>query len=159
MKKYFLILVLICSCQTNKYVTSTTIEKPIVLEKNFAFVSLNDVETLIKNRAFDLGSRLLEACNSSKFKPFSSEEATESVIQNATSRKISETCKKINFRNGKFQGLNLIEVKHDQINNIYIFRYSIDYEKSYFKRELLVSVDSLKKVTKIITKEMKRKPM
>jgi hypothetical protein len=155
MKNIFLIIILILlnSCKTKKTIISSKVDKSIVI------INIDKVDAKIKNRASEIGFRLLDACNSSKFKIFTSDEATERVIQNATSKKISETCKKINFRNGKFQGLNLIEIKQDQISKQYFFRYEIDYEKKYFKRELQVTLDSLNKVSKIITKELKRKPM
>ena len=155
MKKILLIitLILLYSCKTKKIATSATEEKAIVL------VNPNEVDAITKNRAYDLGSRLIESCNTSRFKPFSSEEATEKVRQNATPKILSETCKKINFRNGKFISLDLIEVKHDEINEAYIFRYNISYEKKYFKRELTVIVDSENIVSAISTKEVKPKFM
>ena len=155
MKKIILIIILafLYSCKTKNAVTSSTEEKSIVVVKP------NEVDATTKNRAYDLGSRLLAACNTSRFKPFSSEEATDKVRQNVTSEKISETCKKINFRNGKFISLDLIDVKHDEINEQYIFKYNINYEKKYFKRELTVFVNSDNKVSAISTKEVKPKPM
>ena len=155
MKKIILIIavVFLYSCKTKKTATSATEEKSIVI------VNPNEVESVIKNRAQDLGSRLLESCNTSRFKPFSSEEATDKVIQNITPQKLSETCKKINFRNGKFISLDLIDVKHDEINDQYIFKYNINYEKKYFKRELTVVVDANNKVSAMSTKEVKPKPM
>lgn len=146
-------LVFLYSCKTPKTATSTAEEKSIVL------VNPNDVSVTTKNRAQDLGSRLLESCNTSRFKQFSSEEATDKVIQNITPQKISETCKKINFRNGKFISIDLIEIKHDEIDDQYIFRYNINYEKKYFKRELTVFVNADNKVSAMSTKEVKPNPM
>ncbi|SFB26763.1 hypothetical protein SAMN05660845_2298 [Flavobacterium swingsii] len=155
MKKIILIIVLVLlySCKTKKTVTSLTEEKSIML------VNPNEVDAVTKDRAYDLGTRLLESCNTSRFKPFSSEEATDKVRQNITPAKLSETCKKINFRNGKFISLNLIDIKHDEINEQYIFKYNINYEKKYFKRELTVFVNSENKVSAMSTKEVKPKPM
>ncbi|MGH2666296.1 hypothetical protein [Flavobacterium sp.] len=133
--------------------------KKAVIEKSIVIVNVSDVEAVKKNRAYDLGHRLLETCNTSRFKPFTNEEATEKVIQNATIERISATCKKINIRNGRFLSLNLIDVMHDEINNQYIFRYNINYEKKYFKRELTVVVDPDNKVSAISTKEVKPKPL
>jgi hypothetical protein len=155
MKKILLIIVLIFlySCKTKKTATSSVEEKSVVV------VNPKEVDALIKNRAYDLGTRLLESCNTSRFKVFSSEEATEKVRQNATPERLSETCKKIIFRNGRFISLQLIDVKHDEINEAYIFRYTIRYEKKYFKRELTVIIDSENKVSAISTKEVKPKFM
>ena len=155
MRKIILIitLVFLYSCKTQKTANSTAEEKSIVI------ANPNDVGVITKNRAYDLGSRLLESCNTSRFKPFSSDEATDKVIQNITPQKLSETCKKINFRNGKFISIDLIEIKHDEINEQYIFKYNINYEKKYFKRELTVFVNADNKVSAMSTKEVKPKPM
>lgn len=155
MKNILLIitLVFLYSCKTQKTATSATEEKTIFI------VNPNEVKVITKNRAYDLGSRLLESCNTSRFKPFSSNEATDKVIQNITPQKLSETCKKINFRNGKFISIDLIEIKHDEINEQYIFKYNINYEKKYFKRELTVFVNADNKVSAMSTKEVKPKPM
>jgi hypothetical protein len=155
MNKILLIIVLVFlySCKTKKTTTSSTEEKSIVI------VNASEVDAVTKNRAYDLGTRLLESCNTSRFKPFSSDEATEKVRENVTPSKISETCKKINFRNGKFISLDLIDIKHDEINEQYIFKYNINYEKKYFKRELTVFVNADNKVSAMSTKEVKPKPM
>ena len=146
-------MVFLYGCKTKNAVTSSTEEKSIVL------VNPNEVGVITKTRAYDLGTRLLESCNTSHFKPFSSDEATDKVRQNVTPAKISETCKKINFRNGKFISLDLIDIKHDEINEQYIFKYNINYEKKYFKRELTVFVNADNKVSAMSTKEVKPKPM
>ena len=117
------------------------------------------VEMVKKNRANDLGRRLLESCNTSRFKAFSTNEATDKVRQNATKDKISSICKKINQRNGRFLGITLIDVTHNKITDEYIFRYSIDYEKKLYKRELNVTVNKENKVSAIATKEVTPKPM
>lgn len=142
-------------CKTKKNV----IEEKILVEKTVKIVAKNEVDNVLVDKAFNLGTRLLEACNTSKFKTFNTEEATESVIENITPKKIATTCKKINFRNGKFISLDLIEIKQDEINNQYIFRYGINYEKKFFRRELTIILNSENKVSSINTKEIKPKPM
>ena len=149
----FITLIFLYNCKTQKTATSPTEEKSIVI------VNPNEVDTITKNRAYDLGTRLLKSCNSSHFKLFSSEEATDKVIQNITPQKLSETCKKINFRNGKFISIDLIEIKQDKVNEQYIFKYNINYEKKYFRRELTVFVNADNKVSAMSTKEVKPKPM
>jgi len=155
MKNILLILcfALLFSCKSKK--PDTEIPK----EKGLVVMNIEEVDPIKKNRAYDLGKRLLDACNTSNFKVFSKNEATEKVIQNATKERISSTCKKMNLRNGKFISINLIDVVHDEINEEYIFRYNIDYEKKYFKRELTVKVNAEDKVSSISTKEVKPKPM
>ena len=153
MKKLIIVFVLIFtfSCKS-KMSKNTTNESKSNLER-FEIVKLEEIDAQKKEKSYNLGKRLLEACNTSKFKTFTSDEATEKVIANATSEKISATCKKINLRNGKFIGLDLIEVLRDKDAEEYIFRYDIKYEKTYFKRELMVTINSEEKVSAISTKE------
>ena len=142
-----LTLLIIVSCKSKKN------------ESTAVLVESSKVESVKKNRAFDLGTRLLESCNTSRFKPFSKEEATERVIENATPEKISSTCHKIRQRNGKFNFIKLLDITYIKSTDEYIFRYKIDYEKKYFMRELNVTVDKDNKVSAISTKEVKPKPL
>ena len=140
----FFSLMLLFSCKS---------KSPMVLVKPEAVAAEK------KDRAFDLGKRLLESCNTSRFKAFSAEEATDKVRQNATKEKISSICKKFNQRNGRFLGLKLIDVTYNKATEDYIFRYSIDYEKKLYKREMTVTVNSENKVSAISTKEVTPKPL
>ena len=117
------------------------------------------MNVLKKNRAYELGKRLLETCNTSRFKAFTTAEATDKVIQNATVENISKTCQKMNMRNGKFLNLKLIDIIHDTQTDEHVFRYNIIYEKKYFKRELKVTVDRDNKIAAITTKEVGVKPL
>ena len=157
MKKIVLlaIILVLASCKSKK-ATSDSNDKPI--EEKIVILKPTEVDNLKKERAYDLGKRLLETCSTSKFKAFSKSEATDKVIANATVEKIAATCKKINQRNGKFIGINLIDVKHDTFLNEYVFRYAIDYEKKLYKRELFVTINSENKVSAINTKEVKPVP-
>ena len=153
----------ISSCKSKKAVsdvkddtTKETIEE--TTKETVSVIKPTEVDKIKSDRAYDLGKRLLETCNTSKFKAFTKNEATDKVIANATAEKISNTCKKINQRNGKFLGIKLLEVKHDKILDEYTFRYAIDYEKKLFKRELMVTVNSENKVSAINTKEVKPTP-
>lgn len=149
----FCFIVLLASCKSKAPATVDKTKPVIVAEKPI------EVAVIKKERAEDLGTRLLETCNISKFRGFSSSEATEKVRKNATREKISAICQKINQRNGRFLGINLIDVKHNKSTNEYTFRYNIDYEKKYFKRELFVTVNAENKVSAISTKEVSGKPM
>ena len=143
-------IALLFSCKSKKH---------LVVDKSLVLVKSEAVNPIKQNRAYDLGRRLLESCNTSRFKAFSSSEATEKVRQNATKDNISTICKKINQRNGRFLGLTLLDVFHDKVKDEFIFRYSIQYEKKLFKRELSVRVDADNKVSAIATKEIKSKPL
>ena len=145
----FCCLLLIVSCKSKKS----------AVEKNIILVKPTEVEVVKKKRADDLGTRLLETCNISRFKGFSTTEATDKVRQNATKEKISIVCQKINQRNGRFLGINLIDIKRNKITDEYTFRYNIDYEKKLYKRELFVTINADNKVSAISTKEVAPKPM
>lgn len=133
--------------------------KAIPVVERFEKVASENILLLKKNRAYELGTRLLETCNTSRFKSFTRAEATEKVIKNATVDKITKTCQKMLHRNGKFIDLSLIDITHDNDTDDYIFRYDIKYEKKYFKRELSVTLDAEDKVSAISTKEVpKTKP-
>lgn len=149
-------LALLFSCKSKKNTNSPVVKTP---EKPSNLVKPEDVEEIKKDRAYDVGKRLLESCNTSRFKAFSSSEVTDKVKQNATKEKISTICKKINQRNGRFLGINLIDITKNKKTNELIFRYNIDYEKKLYKRELSVTVNADNKVSAIATKEVSAKPM
>ncbi len=131
----------------------------MVVEKNVTLVKPTEVDISKKKRADDLGTRLLETCNVSRFRGFSATEATDKVRQNATKAKISAICQKINQRNGRFLGIDLIDITRDKKKNEHTFRYSISYEKKLYKRELFVTVNAENKVSAISTKEVTPKPL
>lgn len=158
MRKILLLLCLclLFSCKSKKN-NSTTAEK--VPEKVTNLVKPEEVEAIKKDRAYDVGTRLLESCNTSKFKNYSPTEATEKVRQNATREKISAICKKINQRNGRFININLLDITQNKKTSELTFRYNITYEKKLFKRELFITVNSENKVSAISTKEVPTKPL
>lgn len=161
MKKILLILTIItlAACKSKK----TTLDNSnnpteTTTTETISTIAPNEVDKIKSDRAYNLGTRLLETCNTSTFKAFSKTEATDKVIANATPQKIATTCKKINQRNGKFLGLKLLDIKHDKILDEYTFRYDINYEKKLYKRELYVVVNAQNKVSAINTKEVKPTP-
>lgn len=161
MKKILILFLVlfIAACKSKNPSTTPTAEVESIEVKRFESLNLKDVVSYKKNRAYELGKRLMETCNTSKFKSFNSSEATESVIKNATIEKISSTCQKINMRNGKFLDLNLMEVMIDNQTNDLIFKYDIKYEKKYYQRELKITINNDNKVSSISTKEVTKKPM
>ena len=147
----FCIVLLMVSCKSKTPSSDT--------KKEATVVKPSDVAIVKKQRAEDLGTRLLETCNVSKFKNFSTNEATERVRKNATKEKIAAVCQKINQRNGRFLGINLIDIKYNKNADEYLFRYAIAYQKKYHKRELFVTINTENKVSAISTKEVPTKPM
>lgn len=165
MKKFLclLILISIVACKSKQpSVVKNNSEKPtdtIEAKARYVKLSSNEVNIASKNRAYALGKRLLETCNTSKFKPFTKDEATDKVIQNATVERISKTCQKILIRNGKFIDLELIDITQDTETDDLLFKFKIEYEKKYFERELNVTINSDGKVSAMATKEIPKKPM
>jgi PBP1b-binding outer membrane lipoprotein LpoB len=159
MRKIILLLclALLFSCKSKKPTATTPVVK--APEKPSNIVKPEDVEDIKKDRAYDIGKRLLESCNTSRFKPFTATEATDKVRSNATKTKISSICKKINQRNGRFLGIKLIDIARNKKTKELVFRYSIDYEKKLYKRELSVTVNEENKVSAIATKEIPAKPL
>lgn len=159
MKKISLVLlitVILFSCKSKKATSSAPVYKRYDTISSANFSKIKSIKT---KRAYDLGTRLLETCNTSRFKSFNSNEATASVIKNATVENVSRTCKKINMRNGKFLDLNLIEVIHDKNTDDYIYKYDIKYQKKYFQRQLRIVINNQDKVSSISTKEIVKKPL
>ncbi len=162
MKKivYILLLILIASCKSKQpSISEVKKNESVEVTTRFEKINLKDVNNQKLTRAYNLGKRLLETCNTSRFKVFSKEEATDKVIQNATVEKITKTCQKILMRNGKFIDLNLIDVTQDNETENLFFRYKIEYEKKYFERELYITINSEGKVSEMKTKELPKKPM
>jgi hypothetical protein len=155
-KRIFLLLfsaVLLLSCKSKTPNAAKEGNSRIVVLKS------EDIEAVQKKRAYDVGRRLLETCNTSRFKAFTAAEATEKVRRNATKEKIAATCQKIIARNGRFLDLTLIDVTLNKDTDEIIFRYDIIYEKKLNKRELKVTLDKEDKVSAISTKEIPKKPM
>lgn len=145
------------SCKSKKATAGKSTTK--TAERHITVVKPEEVEEVKRERAYDIGKRLLESCNTSRFKTFNNAEATDKVRQNATREKISAICKKINQRNGRFLNINLIDIRFNKKTKEHVFRYNIGYEKKLYKRVLFVTVNAENQVSAISTKEVPTKPM
>jgi hypothetical protein len=77
MKKivFLFCLFLLLGCKSKKGISSPSeTDKPTVIN-----LSMSEVNTIQKNRAYELGKRVLMTCNTSTFKSFTSEEATPEI--------------------------------------------------------------------------------
>ncbi|MFE3868844.1 hypothetical protein ACFX5E_12290 [Flavobacterium sp. LS2P90] len=146
MKKIILILgiVLFISCKSKKVV-----DAPEPAEAKIAKIMLSDVSELQKDKAYELGKRVLMTCNTSKFKPFNESEATASVIQNTTEERLTKTCTKFRQYYGTFKDLQLVEMYKNYGDKILIFRYKALYTKKVANKELRVSMNEENKVSAI----------
>jgi len=142
MKKIILILsllLLLIGCKT----TQKPVEIKIV---KLAFSEVNENQ---KNKAYELGKRVLMTCNTSKFKPFNESEATQSVIQNTTEAKLTKTCTRFRQYYGTFKDLQLVEIYKNIDDKTTIFRFRALYTKKVANKELRVSINEENKVSSI----------
>lgn len=152
MKKIALLcfLGLLIGCKSGKTSSSNSKEEK---KPEFVKLNINEVNSVKKNRSYELGKRVLMTCNTSTFKPFTKEEATEDVLKKINKEKISMTCQNILRVFGEFKDIKLIEVLRNEENETTVFRYKCDYEKKYKIKELQVSINDDNKITAITTKD------
>lgn len=144
MKKLFVIgcVFLLIGCKTKQSTSETKLEDMKVLKTE-------DIPADLKTKAYTLGKRVLSTCNTSRFKPFTTEDATASVIQNTTLENLSKVCHKFRVKYGDFKDISLSEVLRDNKNDSYIFRYKAKYQREFAQKELRVTIDKDKKVSAI----------
>lgn len=134
-------ILLLIGCKTKQ---KTVEESPSAL----TVLTTNEIPIGLKDKAYSLGKRVLMTCNTSRFKPFTSDEATASVIKNTTQERLTKVCHKFRVKYGDFKEINLAEVLKDRDGN-YIFRYKAKYQRDFAKKELRVTIDSNNKVSAI----------
>lgn len=147
MKKvvFILALIILVGCKAKK----VELEEPE--EPKIEKLALSGVELNLKNKAYELGKRMLMTCNTSKFKPYNGSEATASVIENITEARLSTICAKFRQRYGTFKDLQLVEVFKNYVDQTTIFRYKALYTKKIADKELRVFMNSENKVSAIKT--------
>ncbi len=106
-----------------------------------------------KNKAYQLGKRVLSTCNTSKFKPFTTAEATQSVINNITIEKLSKTCAKYRQWYGTFNDLELTEVYQNTNDQTVVYRFKALYSKKVANKELRVFMNADNLVSAIKTSD------
>ena len=144
MKKIIIVfsILLLIGCKSKNAVAAIENAK---IEK----LGLSAVNESQKNKAYELGKRVLMTCNTSKFKPFSQSEATASVIQNTTEERLTKTCTRFRQYYGTFIDLQLVEIYKNNFDGTTIFRYQALYSKKVANKELRVSMDEENKVSSI----------
>ncbi|MBA0883065.1 hypothetical protein [Flavobacterium undicola] len=145
MKKLIVILSLIAlvGCKSKKVHQKDEVVK----------LALSQVNSSQKNKAYELGKRVLMTCNTSKFKPFTASEATTSVINNITIEKLSKTCFKYRQWYGTFKDLELAEVYKNTNDQTTIYRFRALYSKKIANKELRVFINSDNLVSSIKTSD------
>lgn len=146
MKKIILIfsLVLLIGCKSK-----TISNEPKPEEVKIVKLTLSDATASQKDKAYELGKRVLMTCNTSKFKPFNESEATASVIKNTTLENLTKTCTRFRQYYGTFKDLQLVEIHKNLNENTLIFRYKALYTKKVANKELRVSLNDENKVSSI----------
>lgn len=152
MKKIVLILslvLLVTACKSKQKTTAKAPAKPKNEVATDARIPLAEADPVQKQRAYDFGRRVLNACNTSRFKPFNSSEATPNVIASTSESKITKTCLKFRLKYGDFQDLNLVEIVRNKKDETNVYRYKANYSKKIANKELRVIMNSDNKVTAI----------
>ena len=112
MKRLFLVIllsILAIGCKSKK-----TDSK----ELKFTVIPFSEINVTQKSKAYELGKRVLMTCNTSRFKPFTANEATPEVIKNTTQERLTKTCQKFRIKYGKFDDIRLVETLVNKKANI-----------------------------------------
>lgn len=152
-----LLLLLVCASISSCAIfdKKKTKDEPFSERSSVKSIALDKVQTNHKKLSYDLGSRVLKTCNTSTFKTFTTQEATQDVIKRMTRDKISLTCHQINRGFGQYNDMQLIEVYHDEVSDSYVYRYKCDYEKKHRIKEMRVTINKDNKVSNIRTLDWK----
>jgi hypothetical protein len=102
-------------------------------------ISSSEVNSNQQQKAYELGKRVLETCNTSKFKPFNETEVTPSVRENTTEERLTKTCQRFRQYYGSFIDLKLDGVYKTKQEVVY--RYHALYTKKVANKELRVFVN------------------
>ncbi len=136
-----------------KKTDSKTVDSQKKPEKPEDKVKLNDTIVTItkktieespieeKDLSYNVGFRLLNACNTSKLKKFSEEELTKKLLKKITLSYLSAICVNNNEEYGKFINLELVEILTNENIKTNIYRYKIEYERKIQKKEMRIYID------------------
>lgn len=154
MKKWLILLLAIGTLTGCKSKKTASPKKPAT-ERKVTKVTPEKVDQAQMQKAYDLGKRVLMTCNTSRFKPFTSDEATTEVIRNTTEERLTKTCHNFRVKYGDFKDLRFIEVVRDKKNKLNIYRFKADYEKKIANKELRVTVNEKNLVSSIKSMDWK----
>lgn len=147
MKKVFVIgcVLLLIGCKSKQ----KTVEVEKEVKPAMSVIAKSEVPSGLESKAYSLGKRVLMTCNTSRFKPFTTQEATASVIKNTTQERLTQVCHKFRVKYGDFKDIYLEEMIHDDRDGSYIFRFKAKYEREFAKKELRVTMDKNERVSAI----------
>ncbi len=142
-----LVLLVIAGCKSKKTGTaSSPVKTP---EPRVVKISPDKVDDQQKQKAYELGKRVLMTCNTSKFKPFNTNEATAEVIRNTTQERLTKTCHNFRLKYGEFRDIKFVEAVRDKSSKVNIYRFKAQYSKPIANKELRVSVNEENRVSAI----------
>jgi hypothetical protein len=146
MRKLIILLSILAlvGCKSKKTATTPTPKEPKITK-----VTPEKVNIEQRDKAYDLGKRVLTTCNTSKFKPFNSSEATPAVIKNTTEERLTKTCHNFRLKYGEFKDIRFVEVVRDKRNKLYIYRFHADYAKKIANKELRITMNEQNQVAAI----------
>ncbi len=127
----------LAGCKSKKTASTTKPKEPKTTK-----IAAEKIDLEQKDKAYELGRRVLMACNTSKFKPFSPTEATPEVIKNATPDRLTKTCHNIQLKYGDFKGVTFIEVIRNKKEKTNVYRFKAEYEKKIANKELRVTMNA-----------------
>ena len=148
MKKLILVLsiLLLIGCKSKNVVTNNEPEPEVI---KMVKLGLSEVNESQKNKAYELGKRVLMTCNTSRFKPFNTSEATASVIRNTTEERLTKTCTRFRQYYGSFIDLELVETYKNNFDQSVVFFFISSYTKKVANKELRVTMNADNKVSSI----------
>jgi hypothetical protein len=123
--------------------------------KSVSSTEIKSVDEVQKNKAYELGKRILTTCNNAKFKPFTQSEATDKVIAKSTPENIKQICVKYNLKYGLFKDLQFVEMIPNKTDKTNVFRFKALFEYAKANKELRVTMNSENKASAITTKDWK----
>jgi hypothetical protein len=150
MKKYVIIscLFVILGCKTKNI-------NGKVIGQTVKATELSTIDEAQKNKAYDLGKRILLTCNTNKFKPFTTDEATKKLIANSTEKKVIEIGAKYSLKYGNFKDLEFIEMIPNKTDGTNIYRFKAFFDYAQAIKEMRVTMNSENKASAITTREWK----
>jgi len=143
----FVALATLSACKSKK----TGTPQRTVTEQRVKKIAPDKIDEAQKQKAYDLGKRVLMTCNTSRFKPFTTEEATKDVIKNTTEERLTKTCHNFRLKYGEFKDIRFIELMRDNRNKLNIYRFKADYSKKIANKELRVTINEDNLVSSIKT--------
>nr|WP_315151496.1 hypothetical protein [uncultured Flavobacterium sp.] len=147
------IIILICILALYSCKTKTVNGK--VIGKSVEASEISPVDEVQKNKAYELGKRILLTCNTSKFTPFTKSEATDKVIANSSVKKVKEIGAKYSLKYGEFKDLEFVEMVPNRTDNANVFRFKALFDYAKANKELRVTMNSENKASAITTKDWK----